>query len=287
MISDFCNAAIQILSAYYLPASSFLSMPEFVTLLVQIMDWVPISVTLPLSQFNAAGIQKVCPALRLNSRKDREPFDTILMEDLNDGLADGSIQQGYYFEKAGAVTFPTGQVAFLRGDELIGDSTRPYIANPDIRNIRLLGEGEAPVQLLPLLLTAPPQVLLMLAYVVLTSIRSLIIDSGTALQAVLYVVGGQGLGKTTLATQIAGIYEKDGKRIGVVQAGSTHAAVNSLITSLRDQPVIIDDLCLSESRETARSEWSLPQSSSVKVRGIFRSSRNRSRKSRSFPARQG
>ena len=160
----------------------------------------------------------------------------------------------YYLDRPGAVRFPDGHVCFIRGSELIGVCNRPILIAPELNDIRLLGTAQTDplLQLPPLLLQSPPQVLLVLAFVVFSSIRSVLVESGLDPQAVLYIVGKQGLGKTTLAQRMAGIYERSGRPVGVIQAGATHAAVNTAMVSLRDQAVVIDDLCLSASRDTAR-----------------------------------
>ncbi len=256
MTLDGCNAAVTIRTAYYRLSASLEDIPAFVNVSAQIMNW-HTDIILPINQLNAAAMQKLCPLLRFDSKKAKIAFDTTLTDALICGLGNGTIERGYYFEKTGAITFPDGSICFLRGNELLGQCNRPYAVAPAISNMRLLGCGNCSLDILSLLLTSPYQVFLTFSFVILTSIRSLLIDSGIDLQAVLYIAGGQGLGKTTLATRIAGIYEQAGKPIGIVQAGSTHAAVNAMMVSSRDQPIIIDDLCLSASRDTARKRVDL------------------------------
>lgn len=251
-----CNATVQIQSAFYPLTANLAEHPALVEVIVQGDGW-KYPLTLSLSQFKAKEIQKQCPLLRFQNRKAQAVFDESLITDLLAGLKDGTIQRGYLFDKGGANILPDGRLCFVHGSELLGVCGRPYRIAPQISGVRLRGNGEPLSRLLPLLEESPPQVLLVLAHIVLTTIRSLLVEDGIDLQAVLYIVGGQGLGKTTLATRVAGIYEKDGKPAGIVQAGSTYAAVNALMTGLRDQPVIIDDLCLSVSRDTARKRVEL------------------------------
>lgn len=251
-----CNASIIIRAAYYRLSASFEDMPLFVELFLKIAASRK-RLILPLFQLSAAAIQKECPLLRFDHKKYATAFDVQLINTLMAGLRSNTIQRGYYLERAGAITFPDGHVCFLRGGELLGQCARPYLIAPDIGGMRLLGCGDYPLYILPLLLASPHSVLLTFSYVILASLRSLLTDNGIDLQAVLYIVGNQGLGKTTLATRIASIYERNGRPIGVVQAGSTLAAVNSLMTDLRDQPLIVDDLCLSASRDTARKRIDL------------------------------
>ncbi len=256
MMLDGCNANLQILRAFYLLLASFESLPAFVEVMVHIGDC-ETRLFLPIQQYNAKGIQAKCPLLRFRNRKVILAFEETLISELLDGLANGSIQRGYYFHQAGTNTLPYGNICFIRGSELLGSCNRPYMIAPEICDIRLLGQGRSLSQFLSLLVNSPIQVLLVLAYVILTSIRSLLVDNGIDFQAVLYIVGRQGLGKTTLAMRIAGIYEKAGSPVGIVQAGSTLAAVNALMANLRDQPIVIDDLCLSASRDTARKRVDL------------------------------
>lgn len=242
--------------AFYQLAANLTDLPAFVEATVQGNGWES-SLTVPLRQYSGKELQKICPLLRFHGRKAQVAFDETLNADLISGLKTGRIPRGYLFDKTGTTILPDGRICFVRGAEVLGDCGRPYLISPEINNVQLLGQGTPPSQLVPILLSSPPQVLLVLAYVVLASIRSFLVENGLDLQAVLYIVGGQGLGKTTLATRVAGIYKKEGIPVGVVQAGSTHAAVNALMTGLRDQPIIIDDLCLSVSRDTARKRIEL------------------------------
>ncbi|MBR2132559.1 MAG: hypothetical protein IJ955_08530 [Oscillospiraceae bacterium] len=253
---DGCNAELELRKAFYLPTANAKDLPVLVELEVQIDTYKSV-LHVPMDQLTLKHIKKQCPILRFRNKKASASFDDTLISALIEGLNNGTIQRGYYFEKAGAITFPDGHIGFLRGSELIGMCNCPFALAPSIQSIHLLGEDTPFSQFVPLLLSSPLQVFPVFSYVLLTSIRSLLIENGIDLQAVLYIVGGQGLGKTTLATRIAGIYTKDGKTTGIVQAGSTLAAVNTLILNSRDQPVIIDDLCLSASRDTARKRVDL------------------------------
>lgn len=255
-MSDSFNVVVTILSVFYPHTGSLDDTPAFVKFLVKIATLENI-LTLPIDQFNAATIQRKFPLLRFHSRGARASFDKTIVASLLDALEHNAVPRGYHFDRNGAALLPNGETCFIRGAELIGKCDLPYIISPNISQMRLLG-SDAPLSKLPaLLLTAPPQVLLVFAYVILSSVRSILSSRGVDIQSVLYITGGQGLGKTTLATRIAGIYEQDGKPVGIIQAGSTHSAVNAMMASLRDQPVVIDDLCYSASRNTARKRIDL------------------------------
>ena len=66
----------------------------------------------------------------------------------------------------------------------------------------------------------------------------------------MYITGAQGLGKTTLARRVAGfVNNADTDRPALLfDAGSTLAATWDAMTSARDLPIVVDDLCLSASR---------------------------------------
>lgn len=253
---DGCTATVIAKEAFYRVIDNLTDLPAWLEATVQGNGWAS-TLTVPLRQYNARELQKICPLLQFHGRKAQAAFDEALNADLISGLKTGRIPRGYFFDKNGTTILPDGRICFVRSAELLGDCGRPYLIAPEINNVQLLGQGNPPSQLVPILLSSPLQVLLVFAYVVLTSIRSLLVENGLDLQAVLYIVGGQGLGKTTLATRIAGIYAKDYRPVGIVQAGSTLAAVNALMTDLRDQPLVVDDLCLSASRETERKRVDL------------------------------
>ena len=253
---DGCSADIKIHSVHYLTNDSFDAMPMFVRFWIKAANMKKLLV-LPINQFNAAGIQKEVPFLCFTERGARAAFDKEILTSLLTALEKNSVPRGYYFNENGAVTLQDGRVCFVRGGELIGECSFPYVISPSISKMHLLGSDVDLSILSSVLLASPPQVLLTFAYVILSSIRSVLVNSGIDFQAVLYVIGKQGLGKTTLAKRIAGIYEQDKKPVGIIQAGSTHAATNAIMTSLRDQPVVIDDLCLSASRSTERKRIEL------------------------------
>lgn len=213
-------------------------------------------IVLPLEQICAAQFQKICPFLRIpGSRKEVQRFNEELMAKLERELAAGIIERGYYLEQSGVIDFPDGMIQFLAGSELIPNHcNRRYLPAPHLGNIRLVGEGTTSLQEMEwALVEAPAQALLTLAYVLLTSVRSMVIDQGIDFQAVLYILGGQGLGKTTLAKRTAGLYQtEEGYVSGLVQAGSTMAGIRDMLIRFRDRPVIVDDLCLSAGKDTER-----------------------------------
>lgn len=253
-----CNVQLCILEAYCALPNASREIPELVRLKVSTPAWKS-DFIVPLEGF-IARLKKICgPFITFRNRKSENAFQDTIASELALGLKNGTIRLGYYLDQPGAVRFPDGHICFLRGAEILGSCGRPILLSEDLRDMQLAGDGiqDSLLQLPTLFLLASPQVLLVFAYVLLSSIRSLLIDEGLPLQAILYITGKQGVGKTTLAERIAAIYTKKGRPCGIIQAGSTLAASNDLIATLRDQPVIIDDLCLSVSRGTTQERIKL------------------------------
>lgn len=238
-----CNASICVKKVFY-PIAEDCNVPRLIELTLD-FDGQRQILCVPPQEYTAKGLFKRCPLLRVSNKRG---FDDVLINNLMEGLSTGEIQRGLYFENSGANTLPDGSICFVHGQEVIGPLSSPYAVSDEIRRTNLIGKDTSISPLPSLLLASPPQVLLVLAYVLQSSIRSLLIQNGINLQSVLYILGGQGLGKTTLATRISGIYKEGEKATGFIQLGSTSAATNDLLTSLRDQAVIVDDLCLSASQ---------------------------------------
>ena len=256
---DGCNADIQLLEAYYAlnDGDSYSDIPCSVKLRINVAD-LEFSKVACLSQLTAKGITAFCPHVEVYGREQRRTFHSTICAALHAGLEDGSIRRGYFLDHTGAIRFSDGHVCFLRGTELIGECNRPFLCAPELPHYQLLGSGDLNrIQFLSILQNTAPQALLVIAFVILASVRSLLVESGVDFQAVLYIVGKQGIGKTTLAKRIAGIYERDGRTVGMVQAGTTHAAANEIMAILQDQTLIVDDICLSASRNTIRKRVDL------------------------------
>lgn len=250
-----CNSALTVCAAYFKTSAEAQSFPTAVEVRVQCDMLAAETLVVLTKELSAKTIKKRCPFIRFHGAGAERAVDEYLLTTLQAGLRSGSIQTGYYFDQQGAIDLPDSRTMFLRGDALLGDCGRPYIVAPELRRT-LLASNDAygPQEMAMALMYAPPQVLLTLAFVLLTSVRSVVLNAGVGLQAVLYIVGGQGLGKTTLATRLAGIYRKPDTRLPacLFQAGSSSAALFDLLTSCRDMPVIVDDLCLSAGKETER-----------------------------------
>lgn len=257
---DQCNANITISCAHYKPSTEPESIPVSVKLRVEAYPphtWEK-EFIVTLDKLTAKTLQQECPFIQFEI-PDKE-VTRLLREQLQRGLQEGTIPKGWYFHETGAVYLPNGTFSFLRGSELIpGECEQPHVLDSEIADIQLLEDTTTAQTWIVALQTAPLQALLVIAYVMLTSIRSLVRGVGVSLQAILYIVGGQGLGKTTLATRLAGIYwdRASGTPANIAQAGSSISGTEHLFVIHRDQPVIVDDLCRSAGRDTERKRREL------------------------------
>lgn len=251
-----CNADIQFLTAYYKPGSGADSMPEFVK--VGIKGPSPKSWggehLLPVNKLTIKNLQTHFPFLDMGM-SDRKA-NRFLMQQLEEAIRRGDAPRGYCFHELGSVVCPDGSLHFLRGDILYPDiGTCPYMVIPEIAGMELAGDGTSSAQLIRSVLWAlPPQALLVVAYTVLSSVRSLVVTRGVDLQAVMYVTGQSGIGKSRLVKRISNIYwdKEDGKPVGIIELSSTDAALDTLLHTMRDMPVMAEDMCLSTGWGTAR-----------------------------------
>ena len=253
-----CNSKFEFTGAFYNPEDDFGAPPPYVGLTVKTGNYSPVHLELPVSDLDANKLKKHCTALEFDDAKSKKLVRKRLLEELDGGLQNGHITKGYYFEQGGSVILASGETCFLCGGELISLHQFPYIVNAGNRNLSLLDDCNFSIHtVVSILRKAPYQALMVLAFVVQTVIRSLLLASGLPMQSVLYIYGNQGCGKTTLAQRVAGIVQKENKPFGVVQAGSTLASVNAIMSQLRDLPLIIDDLCFSGSKRVVQKRVDL------------------------------
>ena len=210
-------------------------------------DWQS-KLQLRLADLNVSYLSKAVPWLELSGESSAAETDSRLLRTLRRGLEKGTIPKVLLVNEMGAVTDSSGNRLFIRGSTQIGQAEQQIQVSPDVASINLKGRGSDAGIIASLLISFPKVALLVLAFVLQSSIRSLILAAGINLQSVLYVVGPQGCGKTTLVERVSPIYMRsDGRDFGVVQAGSTPASIRRLLEFAKDCTIHIDDLCLSAS----------------------------------------
>ena len=261
---DMSNALIDISRLYYTPDAFPDGVPMFAEILLVFDDGTDAPVILPTQQLNATGLHKAIPRF-LVPRKHRVAFDLAVADAIYQlaNLAASNLLQapeggapciGYVFTRPGLHQLPSGYYVFVWGDQVLDDCGLPYIVRCDEKfAMNTLPISDPLPRLFAELAYAGPQVTLGVVFVCATLLRSWITQRTDSWQAVLAIVGGQGLGKTTLARRLTDwITDSDGDPALLFSAGSTASAIRDAMVSARDLPVVIDDLCLSASPQLQR-----------------------------------
>lgn len=198
-------------------------------------------------------------------RKNRDAFDVALAERVHELIADFSSDLlqtpeggipciSYAFTRTGLQQLPDGSRIFVWDDQVLGGCGLPYIVRCDEHYIMRTPPISDPLpRLFAELAYADPQVTLGVIFVCATLLRSWILRNTDSWQAVLAIVGGQGLEKTTLARRLTDwITDSKGDPALLFSAGSTTSAIRDAMVSARDLPIVVDDLCLSASPQLQR-----------------------------------
>ena len=160
---DGWNAELEILTAYYRSGSQE-DNPDVVCVKANAIDesWRQTEY-IPASELTTKKLQQLFPRLYYHGR-GKTDIGGIVRSQLYQGLDNGTVRKGFLFDELGSNTLPDRKTVFIRGDEIIGDIDRPYFLTEDTNRYHLLGEKNSVGNLISLLLTAPVQVLLMLAF---------------------------------------------------------------------------------------------------------------------------
>ena len=217
-----------------------------------------LNILVPASQLRLSDLERKYGPLVNPDKDSRQKFEENLVASYVDAIRDPA-RHGYLLDHIGRVVLPSDDVYFLRGEQLIGGSPDiPYILTPELRNIHLASSNGSPAVLGDILLGIQYPGLMAFAYTMLSSVRSLILGDDIELQAVMWLVGPHGLGKTTTTERICLPYHyADGQPYGLLQAASTPAAVEKAAVSCYDAVLVIDDLAKSASPAVERERKTL------------------------------
>ena len=244
-----CNGIPEIVEAFHRPGESA---PTCIRVRIRIGSFVDQCVDVAVGDLGYRALHRAIPLLQCSSSRHRAVFDTYLVEIAQKFLEnpEKSAVRAYFFAQNGIVHLDDGSTCTVLGDRILGYKGQRCVAQPMCSWRIPEGTPDACITLAKLLTNQPSAVLLTTAYTLLTTVRSAVIESGIDLQAVLYITGAQGLGKTTLARRVAGFVNNvDTDRPALLfDAGSTLAATRDAMASARDLPIVVDDLCLSASR---------------------------------------
>ncbi|OUP60107.1 hypothetical protein [Butyricicoccus pullicaecorum] len=244
-----CNGIPEIVEAFHRPGDSA---PTCIRIRIRIGSFVDQCVDVAVGDLGYRALHRAIPLLQCSSSRHRAVFDTYLVEITQKFLEnpEKNAVRAYFFAQNGIVHLDDEATCVVLGNRVLGYKGNRCIAEPMCSWRIPEGTSDTCITLAKLLTNQPSAVLLTTAYTLLTTVRSAVIESGVDLQAVLYITGAQGLGKTTLARRVAGfVNNTDTDRPALLfDAGSTLAATRDAMASARDLPIVVDDLCLSASR---------------------------------------
>lgn len=166
---------------------------------------------------------------------------------------------GIILTKTGWHRLPSGTVVFAAGSEIIGDSVEDILVDETAAGVRLPLSVRPMEDVLPkflgiLLLEAEiyPAVWV---FSVTTAMLSFLVQTDVRFQAVGYLIGRYGTGKSTVAERLFALYDSTGhpgQAALMFDAGSTAPALREALAVFRDIPMVLDDFCTSGDRETVR-----------------------------------
>ena len=181
------------------------------------------------------------------------------------------IQHGtprYLFTRPGWNRLTNGSRVYVVGDIILGEmQTDGYFVIPEIAGITLPDHIERDtVELLHCYfakLNRDPEVLLPLAaHLIRSLLASVFEEAGFPLRYILYLVGVQGSGKTTAATDFCLPFDmvETGDPAHVTRALDHFAGARDFLAARRDVPVLLDDVCTSSNASTQRESKDLAAS---------------------------
>ena len=90
-----------------------------------------------------------------------------------------------------------------------------------------------------------PEAMVAFSFTLFTAIRSLLQREGLPTNAILYIAGTQGFGKSQLAKRYCMLFDDSTRKLpsNSFDAGSTFASIRDALAQQRDLVVLLDDLC--------------------------------------------
>lgn len=247
--------APEILQLYY-RANSPISKPDALDIGVKFEGGFSISLHILLVEFSYRKLHAKEPLISCPNAKSRSLFDEYLAVLLREAVLSlpSKNSAGIFFDHLGWTNVPDeesgSRPVYVYGHRLIGACTRDFCVSPELPALMCYYNENALCNLIDALAESSPVVVQMAGYIALTALRSPVIESGCNLQAVGYVYGVRGLGKTTLAQRLAAFVKPEGSRraCNFFDASSTPAALRDTMVLYRDIPLIVDDFCYSAGR---------------------------------------
>lgn len=250
-----CSCLMEIDKILY-PLSNLTSdTPSNVHLHILFEDGSESVIKLRMDEMSARTIKKIDARIYI---PNHGRFDAWLHQKLHEKLeyekVNGCIRE-YYVDQSGLHQLPGNGYYYIFGEQLLGEETeRVYRDYTVFQTETLKNSNGALCALCQELAFVEPDVLIAVAFLAVALVRSGIQAAGVDWQAVLYIVGKQGVGKTTLARHLTSWLKNSqtGNAATFHGVGSSVAAMRDSMAAARDLPVVVDDLCLSASRTTQR-----------------------------------
>ena len=156
----------------------------------------------------------------------------------------------WYAGRNGCYRMPDGRWIAVEGNRVIGARGIKLEIDSEVGKLKMLGGNyrNPVVNLLNILFYKPNVLLLTVAYVCETLVRSAVRQAGIEFQAVGWLFGPHGCGKTVTAKKLAGIFEETNGIITgpalFMDCGSPLAALHEAMKKHRAQPLVIGDVVL-------------------------------------------
>ena len=221
--------------------------------------------TAVLSLDECCRYKKLMESLQLMpdlSAKEKKKAGEVLRRSIIQQQKEGELP--LYFDKNGCYCLPNKSWVAVEGDTTIGINPQIcYVIDPQVEKLKLLRTNNAqPVtRLLKSIYNEPDELYLLVSYSYLSLVLSAIRGCGIEFQAVGWVYGEHGCGKTVAAKRLGGIFAyannpKAGPAL-LFDAGATLSSTRELTTIHRDQLLIIDDIAYSASSKSQEKRMEL------------------------------
>ena len=170
------------------------------------------------------------------------------------------------FRQHGLCRLPNGYWLYVAGDTVLGIPPGiDYVIAPEVKLAHLARDPElspvaATIELCKRLEASRNILFPVWGFTIVGSLRSVLSGADMTTFPSLGIIGGQNLGKTTVAQRYMLLYEesqKPGSFWGQFDANSTSAAIITQVSNLRDQIILVDDLAKSGSSAEQRKRQDL------------------------------
>lgn len=211
-------------------------------------------VPIPYGALDTLRFDKISPAF-LCIDENGASTDTSVRQYLRREIASRMREEcpGIFFARMGWNKLPDGAHVYIAGNRVIGDTGAvDYALALSLQHIQLPDMEGSDSELLRKFLKTLKKQSDILIPLTAYCVRSLLItpfdEAGYPLRFVLYLMGQQGLGKTTTAQKFALPFDQCApvrSPLGMIDAGSTPSALREAFSALRDVPTVLDDVAIS------------------------------------------